>query len=60
MKSELDKYWDLLRKRRAFRNVGDDPNRAQMRSADTIEHYKSEKGQFINLLYLYILFQLAF
>ncbi|WP_354431623.1 MULTISPECIES: DUF2630 family protein [unclassified Mucilaginibacter] len=31
---------DLLRQRRAFRDVGDDPNRAQMRSSDTIEHYK--------------------
>ncbi|MGF7080984.1 DUF2630 family protein [Mucilaginibacter sp. UYCu711] len=40
VKSELDQYWDLLRQRRAFRDVGDDPNRAQMRSSDTIEHYK--------------------
>jgi hypothetical protein len=40
VKSELDQYWDLLRQRRAFRDAGDDPNRAQMRSSDTIEHYK--------------------
>lgn len=40
IKSELDQYWDLLRQRRAFRDAGDDPNRAQMRSVDTIEHYK--------------------
>ena len=40
IKSELDQYWDLLRQRRAFRDAGDDPNRAHMRSADTIEHYK--------------------
>ena len=40
VKSQLDQYWDLLRQRRAFRDAGDDPNRAQMRSADTIEHYK--------------------
>lgn len=40
VKSELDRYWDLLRQRRAFRDAGDDPDRAQMRSADTIEHYK--------------------
>jgi len=40
VKSELDQYWDLLRQRRAFRDAGDDPNRAQMRSVDTIEHYK--------------------
>ena len=41
VKTELDRYWDLLRQRRAFRDAGDDPNRAQMRSADTIEHYKN-------------------
>ena len=40
VKSELDQYWDLLRQRRAFRDAGDDPNRAQMRSSDTIENYK--------------------
>lgn len=40
VKTELDQYWDLLRQRRAFRDAGDDPNRAQMRSSDTIEHYK--------------------
>lgn len=40
VKSELDQYWDLLRQRRAFRDAGDDPNRAKMRSSDTIEHYK--------------------
>ena len=40
IKSELDQYWDLLRQRRAFRDAGDDPNRAHMRSADTIGHYK--------------------
>ncbi len=40
VKSELDQYWDLLRQRRALRDAGDDPNRAKMRSSDTIEHYK--------------------
>ena len=40
VKSELDQYWDLLRQRRAFRDAGDDPDRAQMRSVDTIAHYK--------------------
>ena len=40
VKSELDQYWDLLRQRRAFRDAGDDPNRAKMRSNDTIGHYK--------------------
>jgi len=40
VKSELDQYWDLLRQRRALRDAGDDPNRAEMRSSDTIENYK--------------------
>jgi hypothetical protein len=40
VKSELDQYWDLLRQRRAFRDAGEDPNRAKMRSSDTIENYK--------------------
>jgi uncharacterized protein YjaG (DUF416 family) len=40
IKSELDQYWDLLRQRRAFRDAGDDPNRAKIRSNDTIEKYK--------------------
>ena len=41
IESELDQYWDLLRQRRAFRDAGEDPNRAKMRSAETIEHYKA-------------------
>jgi len=40
VKSELDQYWDLLRQRRAFRDAGEDPNRAKIRSSDTIENYK--------------------
>jgi hypothetical protein len=40
VKSELDQYWDLLRQRRALRDAGDNPNRAEMRSSDTIENYK--------------------
>jgi hypothetical protein len=40
VKSELDQYWDLLRQRRAFRDAGEDPDRAKMRLSDTIEHYK--------------------
>ena len=40
VQSELDQYWDLLRQRRAFRDAGDDPNRAKMRSSETIENYK--------------------
>ena len=40
VKSELDQYWDLLRQRRAFRDAGEDPERAKMRSSKTIENYK--------------------
>ena len=37
---QLDRYWDLLRQRRARRDAGQDPNVAHMRSADTVEHYR--------------------
>ena len=37
---QLDRYYDLLRQRRARRDAGQDPNVAHMRSADTVEHYK--------------------
>jgi len=40
VKSELDQYWDLLRQRRAFRDAGDDPERAKLRSDETINNYK--------------------
>ncbi len=40
VRSELDQYWDLLRQRRAFRDAGEDPERAKMRSSDTIKNYK--------------------
>lgn len=40
VKAELDQYWDLLRQRRAFRDAGEDPERAKMRSSDTIRDYK--------------------
>jgi Protein of unknown function (DUF2630) len=36
---ELDRCWDLLRQRRAFRDAGADPDRAQVRDADTVERY---------------------
>ena len=39
-KTELDQYWDLLRQRRAFRDAGDDPDRAKMRTNETIKNYK--------------------
>ena len=37
---ELDRYWDLLRQRRARREAGLDPDEAQLRSADTVERYE--------------------
>jgi uncharacterized protein DUF2630 len=36
----LDRCWDLLRQRRARREFGLDPDEAQPRSADTVEHYE--------------------
>jgi len=37
---ELDRCWDLLRQRRARRGAGQDPDEAQARDADTVEHYR--------------------
>ena len=37
---ELDRCWDLLRQRRALRDAGADPEQAQVRDADTVEHYR--------------------
>lgn len=34
---ELDQCWDLLRQRRALREVGQDPNYAQVRPAQVVE-----------------------
>ena len=39
IKVELDRYWDLLRQRRARRRAGQDPEGASPRDADTVEHY---------------------
>ncbi len=36
---ELDRCWDLLRQRRALRDAGEDPDKAQVRDADTVERY---------------------
>ena len=36
---ELDRYWDLLRRRRASRANGEDPDAVELRDADTVEHY---------------------
>jgi hypothetical protein len=40
VKIELDRYWDLLRQRRARREAGLDPSEAKLRSAETVEHYE--------------------
>lgn len=36
---QLDRYYDLLRQRRAKREFGEDPNRAHLRSGKTVESY---------------------
>ena len=36
---ELDRLWDYLRRRRALRDAGQDPDAAQMRDAETVERY---------------------
>jgi len=40
LKVSLDRSWDLLRQRRALADAGLDPNRAQVRDADVVEHYR--------------------
>jgi hypothetical protein len=40
IKLELDQCWDLLRQRRALRDAGGNPDKAEARSIDTIENYK--------------------
>jgi len=37
---ELDRCWDLLRRRRALRSAGGDPDVAAARDADTVEGYR--------------------
>jgi len=36
----LDRYWDLLRQRRAEEEFGLDPEQTRMRSASTVEGYE--------------------
>ena len=40
IKVQLDRYWDLLRQRRAQREFGLDPDAAELRSADVVERYQ--------------------
>jgi hypothetical protein len=37
---ELDQCWDLLRQRRALREVGSDPDMAHVRPAQVVEKYE--------------------
>lgn len=37
---QLDRYWDLLRQRRAERAAGRDPGEASLRDAGTVEGYE--------------------
>ena len=36
----LDQCWDLLRQRRALREFGEDPEKAQARPPDVVERYE--------------------
>ena len=36
----LDQCWDLLRQRRARRDVGQDPDDVRARPTDVVEHYQ--------------------
>jgi len=37
---KLDQCWDLLRQRPALRDVGEDPNDAEVRPPDVVEKYE--------------------
>jgi hypothetical protein len=37
---DLDRYWDLLRQRRALREFGRDPDEAELRPASVVERYQ--------------------
>jgi Protein of unknown function (DUF2630) len=40
LQARLDQCWDLLRQRRARREFGDDPSKAQARNESTVEGYQ--------------------
>jgi hypothetical protein len=40
LEESLDQCWDLLRQRRARREFGDDPEQAQARDTNVVEHYR--------------------
>jgi len=37
---ELDRYWDLLRQKRALSEFGHNPDNAGLRGSDTVENYE--------------------
>lgn len=37
---QLDRFWDLLRQRRARQDAGQDPNAAHLRREGVVEHYR--------------------
>jgi hypothetical protein len=39
IKLELDRYWDLLRRRRGAANAGADPDSVELVDSDTVEGY---------------------
>jgi hypothetical protein len=39
IKVELDRYWDLLRRRRAASGVGANEDNVELRSEETVENY---------------------
>jgi hypothetical protein len=39
IEAQLDQCWDLLRQRQALREFGEDPDKAQQRSINTVESY---------------------
>jgi len=40
LESALDQCWDLLRQRRARRNVGEDPDGAEVRPPEVVVRYR--------------------
>jgi len=40
LKVQLDRYWDLLRQRRALREFGEDPDKAKVRPPKIVENYE--------------------
>jgi hypothetical protein len=40
LKVSLDQCWDLLRQRRALRETGGDPDLADVRRPEIVEHYQ--------------------